>query len=275
MHLISAAKSLLFLPAHRLDRFEIAKSSGANMVCVDLQDGLPEMEKNRGRHAVKDLLRHEPGVLVSVRINSLVSEHGIHDLRVLRSCPNPPHAIIIPMIENAREIENALVEWGDVLGTASLIVMIETPNALCAIDSICAVSPRSTALLFGNADMSSAIRCANDWESLAYVRSRLILFAAKWGLPAFDGVTIDLESEDLLEEECIKARKLGFVGKAAVHPKQVKAINRNFCPSAEEIAEAHTIVTAYEAGAGGAIRVGDKMVDRPVYLAAASLLKHH
>jgi len=53
------------------------------------------------------------------------------------------------------------------------------------------------------------------------------------------------------------------VGKAAVHPKQVKIINRFFCPTEEEIAEANTIVAAYEASPGGAIRVGDKMVDRP------------
>jgi len=275
MHAISSAKSLLFLPAHRLDRFETAKTSGASVVCVDLQDGLPEKEKDRGRQAVKALLRHEPDILVGVRINSPVSEHGIHDRRMLRSCPNLPHAVILPMIEHAREIDTALVELKDVLGAASLITMIETPNAICAIDSICAASPRNGGLLFGNVDMSSILRCANDWESLAYVRSRLIMFAAKWGLPAFDGVTIDLESDDLLEEECIKSRKLGFVGKAAVHPKQVKTINRNFCPSAEEIAEARTIVAAYEAASGGAIRVGKTMVDRPVYLAAASLLKSH
>ena len=275
MYMISSAKSLLFLPAHRLDRFETAKASGANMVCVDLQDGLPDTEKDRGREAVKKLLQHEPDVLTGVRINSPGSEHWIHDVRALRSCPNLPHAIILPMIEHAREIDAVAIELEDVLRAASLIVMIETANAICGIDSICAACPPSAALLFGNADMASAMRCANDWESLAYVRSRLIVFAAKWGLPAFDGVTIELESENLLEKECSKGKKLGFVGKAAVHPKQVKTINRNFCPTVEEVAEARAIVAAYEASSGGAIRVGMKMVDRPVYLAAASLLKTH
>jgi (S)-citramalyl-CoA lyase len=273
MHAISSAKSLLFLPAHRLDRFATAKASGANLVCVDLQDGLPEKEKDRGRQAVKDLLQHELDILVGVRINSLVTEYGMHDLRMLGSCPNSPHAVIVPVIEHAREIDAVVMESGDLLAAASLIVMIETANAICAIDSVCAACPKNAALLFGNADMSTAIRCANDWESLAYVRGRLILFAAKWGLPVFDGVTIDLEREDLLEEECIKGRKLGFVGKAAIHPKQVKVINRTFCPSADEIAEARTIVAAYLSSSGGAIRVGKTMVDRPVYLAAASLLK--
>lgn len=273
MNAISSAKSLLFLPAHRLDRFENAKASGANMVCVDLQDGLPDAEKDQGREAVKLLLQNAPEVLLAVRINSAASEHWSHDIKSLKSCAHLPHAIILPLIEHAHEIEAAVVELGTVLQVAALIIMIETVNAICGIDSICAACPPGSALLFGNADMSSAIRCANDWESLAYIRSRLIMFAAKWNLPVFDGVTIDLNDETLLGDECSKGRKLGFAGKAAVHPKQVKTINRNFRPTADEITEARAIVAAYEAGSGGAIRVGEKMVDRPVYLAAVAMLK--
>jgi (S)-citramalyl-CoA lyase len=273
--MISSAKSWLFLPAHRLDRFETAKASCPSVVCLDLQDGLPAIAKDPGRQAVKKLLGREVDLPVAVRINSLTSEHGPHDVRALKSCANLPTAVILPMIENAGQIEAAVVELGEILPTASLIVMIETASAICDIDSICGACPRNAGLLFGNADMSSAIRCANDWESLAYVRSRLVVFAAKWGLPAFDGVTIDLESEDLLERECLSGRKLGFCGKAAVHPKQVKTINRVFSPTAEEVAEARSIVAAYEASSGGAIRVGNKMVDRPVYLAAVGLLKTH
>ena len=274
MNLISSAKSWLFLPAHRLDRFDAAKASHPSVVCLDLQDGLPEIQKNQGRESVQNLLGRELDQLVAVRINSLKSEHGHHDISALRSCACLPHAVVVPVIEDPLEIEVALSELGDILKTASLIVMIETVNAICAIDSICAACPRDAGLLFGNADMSAAIRCANDWESLAYVRSRLVLFAAKYGLPAFDGVTLDLENENVLEQECRNSRRMGFVGKAAVHPKQVKIINRLFCPTEEEIAEANTIVAAYEASLGGAIRVGDKMVDRPVYLAAANLLKN-
>jgi citrate lyase beta subunit len=275
MHAILSSKSLLFLPAHRLDRFKTAKASGASVVCVDLQDGLPEAEKDRGRDAVKELFQHESDVLVALRINPPTSEHGIQDVKALRSCPNQPQAVILPTIEHAGDIAAAVAELGDVLQGASLIVMIETVKAICDIDSICAACPHGAALLFGNADMSSSMRCANDWESLAYVRSRLIMFAAKWSLPAFDGVTIELENEALLEEECNKSRRLGFAGKAAVHPRQIETINRNFSPTVEEVAEARSIVVAYEASSGGAIRVGNKMVDRPVYLAAVSLLKTH
>lgn len=251
MDLISSAKSLLFLPAHRLDRFETAKASSASMVCVDLQDGLPETQKEQGREAVKDLLRHEPDVLLAVRINSLTSGDGIRDVHALRSCANMSHAVMLPMIEDAREINAAVAELGDALRAASLIVMIETAKAICNIDSICAVCPPGAALLFGNADMSNSIRCANEWQSLAYIRSRLVMFAARWGLRAFDGVTVDVENEALLEEECSKGRELGFAGKAAVHPKQVKTINRKFCPTVEEVAEARSIVRAYEASSGG------------------------
>ena len=224
---------------------------------------------------MEGLLAREPDVLLAIRINALATEHAIEDIKTLKRCAYRPHAVSLPMVEQAREIETLVLELEEVLRTASLIVMVETVNAICAIDSICAACPLGAALLFGNADLSSALRCANDWESLAYVRSRLILFAAKWGLPALDGVTIELDNENLLEAECIKAKSFGFSGKAAVHPKQVKTINRNFCPTAEELAEARAIVEAYDASSGGAIRVGNKMIDRPVYLAAASLLKNH
>lgn len=71
------------------------------------------------------------------------------------------------------------------------------------------------------------------------------------------------------------ARRLGYVGKSCIHPRQVALANAAFMPDAEEIAAARRIVAAArEAGhAGrGAFLVDGRMVDLPFLKRAQALL---
>jgi citrate lyase subunit beta/citryl-CoA lyase len=50
-------------------------------------------------------------------------------------------------------------------------------------------------------------------------------------------------------------------------------VNRCFAPSAEEIAWAQRVVAADAASGGAAVAVDGRMVDRPVVLRAAAILR--
>ena len=46
---LALARSFLFVPAHRPERYQKALSSGADAVIIDLEDALPIAEKDAGR----------------------------------------------------------------------------------------------------------------------------------------------------------------------------------------------------------------------------------
>ena len=92
-------------------------------------------------------------------------------------------------------------------------------------------------------------------------------------LPPLDGITTDIENDDMLAAEVQRARRLGFGGKLCIHPKHVKAINNGFLPSEQEVVWARGIMEAIAVMGEGAIRVDGKMVDRPVIEKARKIME--
>ena len=88
-----------------------------------------------------------------------------------------------------------------------------------------------------------------------------------------DTVFVDFRDLDALAAECAEAERDGFTGKLAIHPAQVPVINDAFTPSGTSIAQAHSIIKAFEdAGNPGVVGVGGKMYDRPHLRRAERLL---
>ena len=58
-----------------------------------------------------------------------------------------------------------------------------------------------------------------------------------------------------------RQRDLGLDGKTVIHPTHVDIANAAFTPSAEEIAFAQKVITAYEASDRGAISVDGKLIE--------------
>ena len=60
-----------------------------------------------------------------------------------------------------------------------------------------------------------------------------------------------------------------------VHPKFIDAVNACYTPTPEQVAEARRIIEAFDSADRqglGAVRVGELMVDKPVYRRALQLL---
>jgi citrate lyase subunit beta/citryl-CoA lyase len=92
-------------------------------------------------------------------------------------------------------------------------------------------------------------------------------------VPAFDTVHVDIEDLAGLEGDAREAKRDGFSGKIAIHPKQVEAINAAFTPAADELDWARRVVAAFAAdGGAGVLRLDGKMLDRPHLRLAERLL---
>ena len=80
---IRPRRSFIFTPGLRLDMFPKALASGADMVCIELEDGIAPKDKAEARRNALALFEQplaEDGVEKLVRINSIRERFGIEDL---------------------------------------------------------------------------------------------------------------------------------------------------------------------------------------------------
>jgi hypothetical protein len=98
---------------------------------------------------------------------------------------------------------------------------------------------------------------------------RSVLAAA--GLPAIDSPYFDLRNADGLRREADEAAELGYLGKVAIHPRQLPVIEESFRPTAQELATARAVVAAADAADGEITTVDGHMVGWPLIAAARAL----
>ncbi len=250
------ARSYLFVPGNRPDRFEKAIRSGASAVIIDLEDAVPPEQKDEARAVVSGWLSGERAAYV--RVNGVGTVWHEEDVRAL---VRPGLAgVVLPKAERPKQIE----DLAEALSGVPLVPIIETALGVWQVKDV-AGSPRVERLAFGHLDfqIDTGIRGADD--ELLYARSRLVLASRVAGiLPPLDGVTTALDDDDKLRTDVQRAVKLGFGGKLCVHPKQIGAVNEGFGPTAEEVRWARRVLEAAEAAGGAAVRVDGEMIDTPV-----------
>ena len=255
-----AANSFIFVPGSRPDRFAKARASGAGLTVIDLEDAVAAPDKDSARAAaLAQVASGEAGW--AIRCNAIATAAGIADLAAFAAAEVLPPLLLVPMVESPVELEIIAKVLGD--GCPELIPLIETPKGLRQALEI-ASAPRVAAMMFGGADFSGELGVALAWEPLLAARSALLLACAEAKVPSIDVPYINLDDLAGLEEECARARALGFAAKAAIHPAQVAAIEAAFTPTAAEVAEAEEALAAYIAGGERAIRFKGKMLEAPM-----------
>jgi citrate lyase subunit beta / citryl-CoA lyase len=260
---IAAARSLLFVPGHRPDRFAKAAAAGADGVILDLEDAVGPDLKVTARQRVRDWLA--AGHPAAVRINPPGTPWYAEDIAMAAAGAG---AVLVPKSEDAEVL-------GDIarsLPAATAIVpLIETAAGVLGAAAICAV-PGVVRPAFGAVDLSVQLGVDHtDAAALRQARSMLVLAAAAAGCaPPMDSPTTTLDDDGVLAADLAEAVRLGFTAKLCVHPRQVEAANRAFTPSAEEVGWAREVLDAV---ADGSVTVyKGQMIDRPVVLRARAVL---
>jgi citrate lyase subunit beta/citryl-CoA lyase len=257
------ARSFLFVPGNRPDRFAKACAAGADAVIVDLEDAVPPSEKVSARKALVSWL--SPALPVLVRINSAGSE-WFHDDLALGCLPGVA-GIVLPKAEHEKDL--AFISHA---GARSILPLIESAQGMWNVEAL-ARSPLVQRLVFGAIDFSLDLGIIEGHEQLLYFRSQLVLVSRVAGIGApVDGVTTALDDPDLVREETLRGRALGFGGKLCIHPKQVATVNSAFAPTVAELAWAVRVLDAAAISNGAAVALDGMMVDRPVILIAQQML---
>ena len=260
-----AARSYLFVPADRPERYAKALASGADAVIVDLEDAVAAAAKDSARSALAAWLDAGGGG-IAVRINDAASASFDADLAVAGRAGVV--AVVVPKAERAE----ALARVRAAAPHAALVPLIETAAGIDHVREI-AGAPGVERLAFGAIDLQLdlGIEESDGGDELLAFRSALVLASRRAGLDApVDGVNTAIDDAAAIEADTRRARRLGFGAKLCIHPRQLAAVHAAFAPSAAELAWAERVVAA--AGDGGAVAVDGRMVDRPVLLRAQALL---
>ena len=264
---IKVRRSFIFTPGLNPEMFPKALASGADMVCIELEDGIAIKDKDEARkntiNALKNLKINNDVELV-VRVNCQRTKPGLLDLEAFISSKLNVKALMLPKVKTPDEITFIDDLLTDCNMDTDLHVIMETNEALENIYDIAHASKRINALYFGGVDMAAELRVPNSYENLIYARSKLVHAGASVGIDVIDVPYLDLEDMDGMKKEAELVRNLGFTGKGSIHPKQINILNEVFTPSKEEIIKAKRIIDQFNASNTGLVVIDGKLIEKPV-----------
>lgn len=257
-----ARRSVLFSPGDQPDKLDHAAASGADMIVFDLEDGVAPDRKEVARETVVDALPVDTRSEVCVRINP-VGVGGAADLAAVASA-TAPDSLMLPKVSTPGEIETLSRLCTEHEVDCPIIALIETAAGVLAAGEIAAVD-RTDALIFGAEDLAADIGATRTkgGEEVAFARQQVVLAARAHGVDAIDTHYPEIGDEEGLRAETEQARRLGYDGKMAMHPRQVSIINRAFRPTDDELAWAQRVLAAVDEQGEGVIEVDGEMIDSP------------
>ena len=250
--------SPIFIPANRLDLCHKAISSGADGVILDLEDSIPLDQKDSSlRELIGFLKESYIDTTIYIRINSPYTVEGKEDLDELSKVQSRFNSIIIPKVEKIEDLNKA----GEL--DNPVIALIESAQAVKNLESISDFDNLGGFLL-GAADLSKSLGSDMSWDALLYTRSKLIIESSAWNLDLIDSPYMNMADLEGLSAEVTRAKGMGFISKAAIHPNQIEVIRRGLLPTKEEIKEAKGIIEAFKESKGGVTSYNGKMIDAPI-----------
>jgi citrate lyase subunit beta/citryl-CoA lyase len=247
-----ARRTALYVPAANSRALEKARTLDADVVILDLEDAVAAEDKARARETAAAMLKNFAPLEVVVRVNSAGTIW--HDADMEAMAQAQPHAILLPKISGAQDIEVAKAKCGG----APLWAMIETPRAVCCALAI--ADAGVDCLIFGVNDLVSAMvaRHRPDRINMHAAMSQTVLAARAADITVLDGVYNALDDMTGFAKACAEARDFGFDGKSVIHPSQVAPAKAAFSPSLDEIAYARRVLAAFAAQPGASVVTLDR-----------------
>jgi citrate lyase subunit beta / citryl-CoA lyase len=263
---LAAARTLLFVPGDRPERFAKAVASGADLVILDLEDAVAPEAKNAARASVAAALSE--GGRYAVRINAVGTPWFDDDLAMVAThdC-----VVMVPKAEDPATLAGTAAALPD---SAPLVALLETAAGVLAAPAV-AASPGVSRLALGSFDLAAQLGVEpTDRTALQVARSALVLASAAAGMSSpIDGVTGAVSDDVLLVAETEHARRMGFGARLCIHPRQVPLVAQALRPSEAQQAWARAVLAA--SSSSGVAVVGGEMVDKPVLDRARRLLAGH
>jgi citrate lyase subunit beta/citryl-CoA lyase len=275
------AISHLYVPGDRPDRFARAEASGAGAVILDLEDAVAPHAKASAREAVAAHLAAVPaagsGLERWVRLNSDATEADLAAvvmpaLRGVIPAKTSTAEQLVALDEQIGELERSR---GLTRGRIAVAPLIESGLGLANAVEI-ASAPRVTTLHLGEVDLAAdlGLEPGEDERELLFPRSQVVVAASAAGIASpVAPVSTNFRDLDGYRASTRALRRLGFVGRACIHPAQLPVVAEVFTrTAAETVAAADLLRRLDEAGSGVALDAEGRMIDEAVARAARRIL---
>ena len=279
-------RSLLYVPVNVEKFVEKAHTRGADVLQLDLEDAVPPAEKERARTLVEKNAAsvRRGGADVVVRINQPLSlavrdlEHSVCpdvDGIAITKADSASHVKLLDQLVSELEAKRGMKA-----GHTKFIVMIETADAFTRIDEIPRASPRVVAMNIGGEDFALDLNAQPDDDVLLHPKQRMIIAARAAGVMplGFIGTVADFSDWEKFRLMVRRARRFGFDGAGCIHPGQVKIVNEEYTPGAEEVVYARKVIQMdkeAQAAGRGSFQIDGKMIDIPVVVRAERLIRRY
>jgi malyl-CoA/(S)-citramalyl-CoA lyase len=285
-------RTYLAVPAHQSKHVESAARSAADAVFLDLEDAVPESQKEMAlKGAIEALNQLEwRGKVVSVRVN-VAGPRQDDEVKALLAAAPRLDTILVPKVESAQQI----VHLSQLIAAAAsprargvgIEAMIETARGLALCEQIAGASEAMESLHFGVGDFAASLGAkgveigqshplyaltsrhgdgyvTTPLDMWTYPMMRILVAARAFGLRAVDGPCGAFRDVTLSRQSAEKAAALGFDGKQVIHPLQIVDTAAAFLPTDAEYAMALKVIEALaqaEREGRGAVQVDGKLVD--------------
>jgi citrate lyase beta subunit len=257
-------RSLLFAPANRPDIHDKALASGADIVCLDLEDAVPPADKASARSTATSFLTDASGPHRVVRINGLRSADGLRDILALLDGNPTGGTVFLPKVATADEVRITDELITEATAPLKIGVLIESLEGLQNAIAILQASPRISFAMFGAVDYAAELGVEVAHEPLLHARTTLVHAAKLAGVDVLDVPCLAFRDDEAVASEALAARKLGFTGKAALHPSNLTILNTTFSPSGADIAYAEKVIALYTESPNGLAVLDGKLIEKPV-----------
>ncbi|CAL9591822.1 CoA ester lyase [Streptomyces sp. Tu 3180] len=262
----------LYVPGDRPAVVAKALASGADVVVIDLEDAVAPDRKDYARAATAELLRDPQPVPVHVRVNAPGGPWAEADLAAVVPAPGLS-GLRLPKVTSPAEVVRVARRAVSARGGAlPLYALLESALGVERAHAVATAHPSLRGIAIGEADLRADLGVRDD-AGLDWSRSRVVVAARAAGLaPPVQCVHPDIRDLEGLIASCARGRALGFLGRAAIHPRQLPVIERAYLPGEEEIEQAETIVKAAATEQGAQALPDGRFIDAAVVAAARRTL---
>jgi citrate lyase subunit beta/citryl-CoA lyase len=258
----------LYAPGDRPATVAKALDAGADVVVIDLEDAVAPDRKDYARAATAELLTDPQPLPVHVRVNALGSPAAEADLEALAGLPGLT-GLRLPKVTSREQLVQVADHTALATGSAPpLYALLESALGVERAHAIATAHPALRGIALGETDLRADLGVRED-RGLDWSRSRVIVAARAAGLPAPpQSVHPDIHDLDGLATTCAHGRTLGFLGRAAIHPRQLPVIERAYLPTQRELEQAERILKAAAEQEGAQALPDGTFIDAAVVAAA-------
>ena len=213
-------RSVLFVPGHEEKKIKKAYTLNSDLIVLDLESTVPENQKDQAKKIIKECNVNKDQTYIRINNNS--------DLEFVTSEKFP--GIFLPFTETKKQLIeiDILLKKTEKLKT-NIIPILESINGLANLEEICSFSERIQVISFGSHDLAKSInlKISDDEKEILEFRKNIVNKSKNIKSP-IDTSFLNFKDLNGFETSCNLAKKLGFGGKACIHPDQVKISNKIF-----------------------------------------------